>query len=89
MPVPLDNSYADSGNEIESNVRNIATFGCFHGHDPLNDDFVKVRDVKIDEGNVLFYYIGGARSEGFAMLRNVSKLTFLGQDCTYVQDRSC
>ena len=81
MPVPLDKSYADSGNEIESNVRKkIATFGCFHGHDPLNDDFVKVSDVKIDEDNVLFYYIGGARSKGFAMLRNVSKLTFLGQD---------
>ena len=32
----------DSGNEVESN-------------DPLNDDFVKVRDVKIDECNVLFY----------------------------------
>ena len=58
----------------------MATFGCFHGHDPLNDDFVKVRDVKIDEDNVLFYYFGGAQSKGFARLRNVSKSTFLGQD---------
>ena len=60
--------------------KKIATFGCFHGHDPLNYDFVKVRDVKIDEDNVLFYYFGGARSKGFSTLRNVSKLTFLGQD---------
>ena len=27
------------------------------------------------------FYFGGARREGFATLRNVSKLTFLGQDC--------
>ena len=80
MPVPLDKGYADSGNEIESHVKKIATFGCFHGHDPLNDDFVKVRDVKIDEDNVLFYYFSGAQSKGFARLRNVSKSTFLGQD---------
>ena len=26
------------------------------------------------------YYFGGARSKGFATVRNVSKLTFLGQD---------
>ena len=41
---------------------------------------MKVRDVKIDEDNVLFYYFGGAQSKGFARLRNVSKSTFLGQD---------
>ena len=29
---------------------------------------------------VYLHYFGGARSKGFATLRNVSKLTFLGQD---------
>ena len=60
-------------------MQKIGTFGCFHGHDPLNDDFVKVKDVKIDEDSVLFYCFGGARGKGFWTLRNVPKLT-LGQD---------
>ena len=29
---------------------------------------------------LLPYYFGGAQSKGFAMFRNISKLTFLGQD---------
>ena len=41
---------------------------------------MKVRDVKIDEDSVLFYCFSGARGKGFSTLRNVSKLTFLGQD---------
>ena len=39
-------------------------------------DFLITRKI-----NKLFvYYFGGAQSKGFATLRNVPELTFLGQD---------
>ena len=62
MPVPLDKGYADSGNEGESN-------------DPLNDDFVKVRDVKIDEYKVLFYFFSILHNNRLAFdLNNMTRL---------------
>ena len=62
MPVPLDKGYADSGNEVESN-------------DPLNDDFMKVRDVKIDEYKVRFYFFSILHSNRLAFdLNNMTRL---------------